>query len=91
VSIPWPRFAYCPKPSRAKITGPGRFGLPPSKDSRFQGFRKSDSAGAADPGATGAKNASIYPDLQRVFDTRLTLPEPMKAGILAMVNTAAYR
>jgi hypothetical protein len=47
-----------------------------------------ESAGA-DAGAIETKTEHFAPDLQAVIDAWPALPEPIKAGILAMVRTAA--
>ena len=47
------------------------------------------SESCAAPGAADeSKNGPIDPDLQSVIDAWETLPDPVKAGILAMVRAA---
>ena len=42
--------------------------------------------GGARGGAVGSKSASIDPDLQAIIDAWPSLPDAVKADILAMVN-----
>ena len=51
-------------------------------------LRHADNRSAAQFGAVGDENRSIDPDLAAVIEAWPTLPEAVKAGILAMVNAA---
>jgi len=44
--------------------------------------------GGAECGALGAQTGQIDPDLQAIIERWPTLPEPIKAGILAMIRAA---
>jgi len=58
---------------------------PTSKASGKQGVAAESGANS---GAPDAQNGLKYPELGAILDAWPTLPEPIKAGILAMVRTA---
>lgn len=45
-------------------------------------------SGGANSGALGARGGAIAPELRAIIDAWPTLPEAIKAGILALVRTA---
>ena len=61
-------------------------GLEPT--SKSSGKTPVPGAGGAESGAPSAPEPHINPDLQRLIDVWPTLPEPVKAGIVAMVRAA---
>jgi hypothetical protein len=65
---------------------------PPSVSGRESNdLGQSSGAGAAKSDASDRKNAATDPDLQSVVDAWPTLPDAVKAGILAMVRASSDR
>jgi len=58
--------------------------LPPQNTEKTQ----LEAQGGAESGAVGAREAPLDPDLQLIVDRWEDLPQPIKAGILAMVRAA---
>ncbi len=68
----------------------GLEGLEPVNVTKRKGneLRDVEDVGGAESGAVETEKAPIDPDLARLIDTWPNLPEAIRAGIVAMVNTA---
>ncbi len=52
------------------------------------GFASKANQGGAESGAVDSEEAPTDPDLQRLIEAWPTLPKPVKAGVVAMMNSA---